>query len=181
MRRSTATPTLAALAVLALAACDSDPRSETPAPPPAPAVAPTTAAASPQSPARITIDDFRKLRWIEGSWRGSGVNQPPFYERYRFVDDSTLVVDTFPDSTLATVGESTRFELRGGTLGNAGTVRWVASRLDDRAVDFTPVAGAQNTFTWRFEAPDRWTALLSWPANDTRPARDVTYNMDRIR
>ena len=179
MRRSTATPTLAALAVLALAACDSNSRPETSAPPPAPAAAP--AAATPQTAAQITPADFRKLRWIEGNWRGSGVGQAPFYERYRFVDDSTLVVDAFPDSTLATVSESTRFELRDGMLGNAGAVRWVASRLDDRAVDFIPVAGAQNNFTWRFESPDRWTALLNWPASDTRPARDATYNMERIR
>ena len=180
MRRSTATPTLAALATLLLVACDPPPRTA-PAAAPAPATAPPTATASPRV-ARITVGDFRELRWIEGSWRGSGINQAPFYERYRFADDSTLVVDAFPDSTLATVSESTRFELRGGTLGNASaTVRWVASRLDDRAVDFIPVAGARNTFTWRFESPDRWTALLHWPASDTRPARDATYNMERIR
>jgi hypothetical protein len=165
MRRSAATPVLA-LAACALAAC----------PPP---LYPPPAA--PQA-GRITVADFRKLRWIEGSWRGSGVGQAPFYERYRFVDDSTLVVDAFPDSTLATVSESTRFELRGGTLANASaTTRWVASRLDDRAVDFVPVVGVRNTFTWRFESPDRWTALLHWPASDTRPARDATYHMVRIR
>jgi len=176
MRRPTATP---ALAALALAACDPPPRT---AAAPAPAAAPPSAAASPQAPARITAAEFRRLRWIEGSWRGSGVGHAAFYERYRFADDSTLIVDTFPDSTLSTVSESTRFELRGGTLGNAGTtVRWVASRLDERAVDFVPVAGARNTFTWRFESPDRWTALLHWPASDTRPARDATYDMVRIR
>jgi len=160
------------LAALALAACDPPPR--TPA-----ATAPAVGGA--QAPARITVRDFRRLRWIEGSWRGSGSGQAPFYERYRFADDSTLVVDGFADSTLATVTESTRFQLRGGLLGNPGAVRWVASRLDDRAVDFVPVAGARNTFTWRYDTPDRWTALLHWPASDTRPARDATYTMVRIR
>jgi len=175
MRRPTATPAFAALAALALAACD-PPQRTPPAPP-----STQTVPAAPATPARITVADFSKLRWIEGSWRGSGDGQPPFFERYRFVDDSTLVVDAFPDSTFATASESTRFELRGGTLGNAGTVRWVASRLDDRAVDFAPVVGARNTFTWRNESPDRWTALLHWPASDTRPARDVTYHMERVR
>jgi len=158
------------LAALALPACNPWPPLQEAAPP---AVA--------QEGARITVRDFRRLRWIEGSWRGSGSGQAPFYERYRFADDSTLVVDSFADSTLATVSESTRFELRGGRLGNPGTVRWVASRLDDRAVDFVPVAGARNTFTWRYESPDRWTALLHWPASDTRPARDATYSMERMR
>ena len=179
MRRPAAMPALVVFAALALAACDPPPPQATPAP--APAVPPAPTAATTPQAGRFTPADFRRLRWIEGSWRGSGVGQAPFYERYRFVDDSTLVVDAFPDSTLATVSESTRFELRGGTLGNPGTVRWVASRLDDRAVDFVPVAGARNTFTWRYESPDRWTALLHWPASDTRPARDATYTMERIR
>ena len=48
-------------------------------------------------------------------------------------------------------------------------------------VDFVPVAGARNTFTWRYDSPDRWTALLHWPASDTRPARDATYTMVRMR
>jgi len=163
------------LAVLALAtACDPPPRT--------PAAVPAPPTASPQAAVRLTRTDFRRLRWIEGSWRGSGSGQAPFYERYRFADDSTLVVDSFADSTLATVSESTRFELRGGSLGNAGqAVRWVAARLDDRAVDFVPVAGARNTFTWRYETPDRWTALLHWPPSDTRPARSATYTMERMR
>lgn len=154
-----------ALAVLALAACDPPP-----SPPPGPGGA-----------ARISVAEFRRLRWIEGSWRGSGSGQAAFFERYRFADDSTLVVDSFADSTLAAVSESTRFELRGGRLGNPGNVRWVASRLDDRAVTFVPVAGARNTFTWRYDARDRWTALLHWPASDTRPERSATYTMERVR
>ncbi|MFL5384096.1 MAG: hypothetical protein ACJ8GN_16360 [Longimicrobiaceae bacterium] len=163
-----------ALAALPLVACDP--------PPPEPRPAPTPAGADVGvQPARITVRDLRRLRWIEGSWRGSGVGQAPFYERYRFADDSTLVVDSFADSTLASVTDSTRFELRGARLGNPGTVRWVASRLDDRAVDFVPVAGARNTFTWRYDSRDQWTALLHWPASDTRPARDATYTMVRMR
>jgi len=178
MRRSTATPALAALALIA--ACDPPPR--TPAAASAPAATPAPTAANPAASARITPGDFRKLRWIEGSWRGSGDGQAPFYERYRFADDSTLIVDSFPDSTLASVSESTRFELRGGTLGNASTTtRWVASRLDGRAVDFVPEVGVRNTFTWRYESRDSWWALLRWPASDTRPARDASYHMERIR
>jgi hypothetical protein len=177
MRRSAPPPVLVALAALALAGCDPHP----PPPAPAPASVPGPPAASPQA-GRFTPADFRRLRWIEGTWRGSGVNQAAFYERYRFADDSTLIVDSFPDSTLATVSESTRFELRGGTLANASaTARWVASRLDDRSVDFVPAVGVRNTFTWRYESADRWTALLRWPASDTRPARDATYHMVRIR
>lgn len=175
MLHSTMTPALAAFAALAVATCDPVPRAGPP-----PAMAPSSA--SPRAAARITPREFRRLRWIEGSWRGSGDGQAPFYERYRFADDSTLIVDSFPDSTLASVTESTRFELRGGRLGNASTTtRWVASRLDGRAVDFVPEVGVRNTFTWRYESRDSWWALLHWPASETRPARDASYHMERIR
>jgi hypothetical protein len=174
MRASTVPYAIIALATLVLAACD--PPARAPAAP-APAAAPGASAATRAAAARVTVADLRKLRWIEGTWRGSGDGQAAFYERYRFADDSTLVVDSFPDSTLASVSESTPFELRGGTLGNPN---WVATRLDDRAVDFARI-GASNSFTWRFESADRWTALLHSPATAARPAREVIYHMERIR
>ena len=64
--------------------------------------APVTPPPAAQS-ASISREAFAGLRWIAGSWRGSGDGQAPFYERYRFEDDSTLVVETFTDSTLAVV------------------------------------------------------------------------------
>lgn len=171
-----------ALAFALAAACDPPARTPAPsAPPPAPASA-SPPASTRQAPAAISARDLRGLRWIEGSWRGAGGGQAPFYERYRFADDSTLVVDSFADSTLSAATESTRFELRGGRLGNASTtVRWAASRLDARSVTFVPEVGARNSFIWRYESPDRWTALLSWPASDTRPAREAVYHMERVR
>jgi hypothetical protein len=155
-------PVLAALVAVA-AACDP------PLPPPSP----------PGQPARVSLAELRQLRWIEGTWRGSGSGQAPFYERYRFVDDSTLMVDSFADSTLAAVTESAPFELRGGRLSSGGG-RWVASQLTRRWVTFIPVR-ARNLFTWRYDSPDSWTALLAWPATDTQPARMATYRMERIR
>lgn len=55
----------------------------------------------PPKPKTLTAAELQKLRWIEGSWRGTGVNQPPFFERYRFENDSTLTVDHLEDELLA--------------------------------------------------------------------------------
>src|ERR1700755_1314463 len=49
------------------------------------------------TPARIGAAELAKLRWIEGAWRGTGDVEKPFYERYRFENDSTLAVESFPD------------------------------------------------------------------------------------
>jgi hypothetical protein len=130
--------------------------------------------------ATLTPADLARLRWIEGTWRGEGTDQAPFYERYHFTDDSTLVVDSFGDSTLAKVSESSRYELRGGHLANAGEgARWAAVRVDSSSASFIPIASARNSFVWRRDAADRWTALLAWPATTTEPMRERTYHMTR--
>ena len=70
------------------------------------------------SPKAINAADLRKLRWIEGSWRGTGDEQSPFYERYKFENASTLVVETLADETLSKVTDVSRFELKDGHFGS---------------------------------------------------------------
>jgi hypothetical protein len=82
----------------------------------------------------ITVADLQKLRWIEGSWRGTGVNQPPFFERYRFENPTTLAVDGLEGDK---VTDTTRFELKDGEFGggNEGS-RWVATAIDENSITF---------------------------------------------
>src|SRR5688500_19391052 len=61
----------------------------------------------PPKPKTLTAAELQKLRWIEGSWRGTGVNQPPFFERYRFENDSTLTVDHLEDESFGRSEEHT--------------------------------------------------------------------------
>ena len=139
--------------------------------------------------ARLTSRDLTLLRWIVGDWRGMGVDgttQLPFYERYRFVDDSTLLVESFDDSTWRAPSERTRYELRAGRFGNDGTgALWVAVGIDTLGVDFAPVARARNTFRWGRAAgsgrrPAQWQATIAWSAKGgTRAQRH--YRMERVR
>lgn len=135
--------------------------------------------------------DLRALQWIEGTWRGSGDQQAAFYERYRLADDSTLVVETFGDSTVTTVTETTRFRLREGKLTSApgasgepapAAPRWFASSLSPDSVRFEPLIAVHNVFVWRRgNTPDEWTAVLNWASSPTRPRRQATYTMRRWR
>ncbi len=45
---------------------------------------PSPASATPAPPQRITVAELAKLRWIDGTWRVTGVVKTPFYERYHF-------------------------------------------------------------------------------------------------
>jgi hypothetical protein len=133
-------------------------------------------------PSTISRNEFAQLRWLEGTWRGSGINQAPFFERYHFTNDTTLTIDTFTDSTLSSVSETSLYVLSNGKLANIHPqARWEATTLTDRAVTFSPVRGVRNTFIWQRKSPNAWTAILRWPATDAQPARERTYHMARIR
>lgn len=129
-------------------------------------------------PKKFSAADVAKLRWIEGTWRGSGVDQAPFFERYRFENESTLAVDSFPDEKLDKVEDTSRFELKDGRFGNPS---YVASLIDDNAVNFEPVANAKNSFRWERVSANAWKATLKWPADGNKPARERVYNMERIQ
>ena len=101
------------------------------APSPNPVTDPAAFVAS-AKPAVLTPKDLRALRWIEGTWRGAGGGEKPFFERYAFVDDSTLRMESFADSTLGRVSDTTFYELRGGRFANrSARARWVAATLKD--------------------------------------------------
>jgi hypothetical protein len=128
----------------------------------------------------LTPADLQKLRWIEGSWRGSGVDQAPFFERYRFENDTTLAVDSFDDEALTKLTETTRFELKNGEFrGGSGNPQYVATALDDNSISFTPSNPGSNSFTWKRDSKDAWTATLTWPASAKRAAGQRIYKMER--
>lgn len=136
--------------------------------------------------ARVTTSDVAGLRWIAGDWIGAGTEgtvQAPFFERYRFVNDSTLLVETFADSTFAAVKETSRFELRFGRFGNSGRGnRWAAIRIDSLSVDFGPVARTRSTFNWSRPmnsgpTPEQWEASIRYPG--AKGQQNDRYRMQR--
>ena len=132
---------------------------------------------SSQGPAKLSAADLAKLRWIEGSWRGTGVDQAPFFERYQFDNDSTLLVDSFPDEKLDKVEDTSRYELKDGQFGNGN---YVSSGIDDQGINFEPVAGkAKNSFRWERVSADKWKATLKWTDANGSPKERI-YNMERI-
>lgn len=128
----------------------------------------------------FTVVDLKKLRWIEGTWRGAGDGVPPFFERYKFENESTLVVETLEGEHLEKVTDVTRFELKNGKFGggNEGSL-WEASSIDSKSINFAPVIKARNSFRFEQNSRDVWTATLSYPASADKPARERVYRMER--
>lgn len=131
------------------------------------------------SPKLINAADLAKLRWIEGSWRGTGDGQSPFYERYKFENDSTLVVETLADETFSKVSDVSRFELKDGHFGSStGDSGSVATALDDNSITFEPLGKARNSFRFQRESDNSWKATLNW-TDKTGAPKERVYHMER--
>lgn len=139
-----------------------------------------TTTVSPQ-PLTVTTDAFRMLGWLEGRWRGDQPNGLPFFEEYRFENDSTIRSFTYADSVTSTPTDSGAIVLRNSvvTTGSEGT-RWAVRELSESRVGFEPQVGADNSFVWERVSSDAWTATLRWPGTKNRPAREVVYRMARV-
>ncbi len=131
------------------------------------------------TPKHITPADLAKLHWIEGTWRGTGGDVPPFYERYKFENDSTLIVETLADETLNKVSDVSRFELKDGHFGSgtddSGSV---ATALDDNSITFEPLGKSRNSFRFERTSDNSWKATLNW-TDKNGTAKERIYVMER--
>ena len=131
-------------------------------------------AAQPAAPLTgIAPARFAALRWLAGEWRGRAADGAWFYERYRVVDDSTIQMTGFADSTFTRGTDGDRIVLRGGAVRYENVV---ATRLDSAGVDFAAPSG-RSGFTWA-RAGAEWTATI-WQADSAAgPRRTQVYHME---
>lgn len=147
---------------LLASACSVDGRDEAPES----AAEQSVPAPSSADSAANTIADLQALRYLEGDWRGSGYEGGPFYESYRFVNDSTIEMTAWTDSTMTTPRERSEYVLRGGVIRTGSGGRLVG--VDENGHHFRR---GSSTWTFRRISPDRWTAQVG---------TSTTYTMDRI-
>ena len=133
--------------------------------------------AAQQAPAaaRFTQQDFARLKWIEGQWKGAGSAQP-FYEAYRMTSPTRLESQSFADEAFATpTGNRSVYLEDGRILRDGGNSQWVAVRFTDSSIEFEQVQNASSAFVWTRKSPDAWTAILKAKG---RP--DTIYEMTRV-
>ena len=131
--------------------------------------------AASQSPAAtVTREQFKQLEWIAGSWRGSGGAYPAFFEQYRFVSDTTILMRAFADSTLRTATDSSVISWRGGGIHSGGNV---VVEFSPTSVRFSQPGATAGGYTFTRVSADEWTATLH-PAKAGGQA--TVYVMRRI-
>lgn len=124
--------------------------------------------------------DFAKLRWLEGSWSGTAAGESPIYSRYHLVNDSTLEITYFRDSTFAQPSGTGRVYLTVGRIFHTfGPGRWGASNVDSVGVYFVPQLNAHSSLAWAYLSHDAWT--LTQRTGIGGHERVTVYQMRRVR
>ena len=137
----------------------------------------SAAPAAPPTPATVTTQQLAALRWLEGDWRGAEGAGAPFFERYRFVDDSTIAGAEFgADSTFAGSGDAGQITLRGGQVKSGEN--YVATAVAADSIHFEPLRRG-NSFVWRRESDSSWIATLRWRDTTGTPQQRI-YHMRRV-
>jgi hypothetical protein len=115
---------------------------------------------------RFNSADLRKMKWLEGTWKGIA-NGEPFYEAWKFVNDSVMVnfgIDVKNGDTL--IEESAPMILSRGEIWMGQTIRWKASRLvGNEIVLKNDTAKFSNTIIWMHTSDDHWFTILEHPGS----------------
>ena len=131
---------------------------------------------------KFTKSDIEKLRWIEGSWRGSdGNGRLTFYENYHFIGNEIVIKSYAQDSTFTKTKRQGRvYLLNGEIIYKSEGMLWSATKIDDLGIEFAPKKKATNSFIWQKESDDVWLARLMFEDDKGKPIETV-FRMERIK
>lgn len=123
--------------------------------------------------------DIARIKWLQGTWRGTGDDNKAFYERYTF-EDTAMIVESFDDPDLKTVTDRTRYALVNGEFRftRPDGRRVAASEITDDYIQFVPVVGEGNSYRFERQPEGKWRAVLEWKATADKPAKQTIYNME---
>jgi hypothetical protein len=139
-----------------------------------------TAAAQPVPVAvTATLDEFKQIHsWLQGVWRGSGGAYPSFFEEYRVLDDSTIRMRSFSDSTRQVVSDSSMIEWRNRMVrSRSARSTYDVIAISPDSIRFIKPGATSGGHTFRKVSPDEWTARLHPAQAQGQP---TVYVMRRI-
>ena len=167
----------------------------------------TAAEVTADSGAAVSVAQFTTLRWLEGKWIGLQGSGAPFFERYHWENDSTIMRYTYADQGFVSAVETGWVIFRNGKVyvgsymdsasmpvtPGSGPVRkrssraavaavtdapaWIATRWDPTLLAFSPLKGATNAFVWEKQPDDHWKATMVWRSDSTD--HQLAYEMRR--
>jgi hypothetical protein len=123
--------------------------------------------------------DLAKVKWLEGSWVGTAEGENAIYQRFKFVDDSTVQITYYRDPGFGQQAGSGRLYLSVGRIYHTfGSNRWVATRIGDEGLYLVPQSNTRSNFAWTYVSPDAWTFTMRTGAGGRQHV--TIYNMKRV-
>lgn len=123
--------------------------------------------------------DLAKVKWLEGSWAGTADGESSIYQRFKFVDDSTVEITYYRDDKFGQPTGSGRLYLSVGRIYHTfGSNRWVATRIGDQGLYLVPQSNARANFAWTFVSPNAWTFTMRSGVGGHE--RVTVYDMKRV-
>jgi hypothetical protein len=126
--------------------------------------------------------DFRKLRWLEGTWRGTDGKDLIFYERYQFVDDTTIEFKSFgQDQSLTKIKRQGTIVYKDGVIHSRGdSTGSIMIAIDDKSAHFESQENPRNSYSFEKESPDVWLARVKY-ADSQGNAAETVFRMERVK
>ena len=128
----------------------------------------------------FSLSDFGKLRWLEGTWQSSAPGEQTIYEKFHFVDDSTVDITYYRDAALTQQTSSAKLYMSVGRVYHQfGPNRWGATHVDSDGLFLVPQTGARNTFAWDFKNNDSWT--MTSRSGLSGHDRETVWTLTRVK
>lgn len=112
----------------------------------------------------FSIEEFARLAFLSGRWKGEGPDGKPFYEEYDRPEQHVFRSRRFGDATFSEHSDGSTITYQAGeVISQWGEFTWRASGIEIDAAYFEPV-NAPSQFSWhridgdRLEARQRWSA-----------------------
>ena len=128
-----------------------------------------------QSSPEYTKEGLQKIKWIEGNWAGLYEGKP-FYEIYRFTNDTTLEITSYEwNGKDSTNSSKTFLRWYEGAYYLGDSLNWKATQISSSHIKMIPHRKAANEILWKHIDRDAWDAVLTSKRGET------LYNMKRVR
>jgi hypothetical protein len=127
-----------------------------------------------EEPGGYEKTDLKKIRWIEGNWKGMA-GTTPFYEIYRIENDSLMRIISYNWNGKDSIGTSvTPLHWSNGSYYLGDSLNWKVTDITDSSISMKPNYKAGNDILWKKRNSNSWDAILTGKKSENR------YLMERI-